>query len=80
MIREAVVAIRQLRADYSVPPSAAVDVLVLTASARDPERATVVFGEEGELVGKLTTSRVRLDSRTPASAAAHALESLARMR
>ena len=54
LVRAAVAAVRQVRADYTVAPARAVEVIVVA-----PEGATRrVFSEEGALVGRLTRSTV----------------------
>jgi len=74
LVREAVVAIRQARADYSVPPSATVEAFIDTTRDRNPERASQVFRDELALISRLALrSTVSLNRASHASAAAHAL-------
>ncbi len=74
MIREAIVAVRQVRADYNIPPSATLDLFVDTSRDRDPQRASAVFGDEAALIARPPTrANVRMDKAPAGSAAAHAL-------
>ncbi|MGH7615626.1 MAG: valine--tRNA ligase, partial [Gemmatimonadaceae bacterium] len=68
LVREAVLAIRQIRGDNAVPPGRSIDVLVrASADARD------VFAREATTIGKLTRSDVRTANGAEAGAAAHAV-------
>lgn len=69
LVREAVSGLRQVRADYAVPPGKQVDaVLVAPAGA-----ARDVFAAESALVGRLTRSTVTVADAKPAGAAATAV-------
>ena len=68
LVRAAVSALRQVRADYAVPPGKTVEaVLVPVAAAR------AVLEEEAGLIGRLTRSTATVAERAPEGAAAHAL-------
>jgi valyl-tRNA synthetase len=69
LAREAVSAIRQIRADYNVPPGRSVDVTIVGHG----EAARRVLGEEAALIGRLTRSTVAVRAEQPTVAAAHAL-------
>jgi valyl-tRNA synthetase len=71
-IMEAVSAIRQLRADYSLPPGTKVDVFLSSANARGGA-ALSILEEEAGLVERLTRSSIHTDSSAPSASAAHAL-------
>ena len=72
LVRDAVAVVRQLRADYSIPPGATVDVFLRTAADRNPARASAVFREESALIARLVRATVHVDQPTT-GAAAHAL-------
>jgi valyl-tRNA synthetase len=72
LVREAVLAIRQLRADNDVPPGKAVDV-ILRPPANDGRAARAVFEREAAVISRLTRSTVQLADAAPAGAAAHAV-------
>ena len=66
LVREAVSAVRQIRADYAIPPGSVVDVVIEAApDARD------VFVEEAGAVGRLTRSQARVSGGTHGSAHDH---------
>ena len=71
LVREAVVAIRQARAEYDVPMGKVVDAVIGGTGAA----ARRVFSEERAIIGQLSRSRVesREESPTDGAAAAHAL-------
>jgi valyl-tRNA synthetase len=67
-VRDAVSALRQLRADYRIPPARQLDAVVLPAPA-----ATDIFVEEADAIGRLSRTNVRVASDAPAGAAAAAV-------
>ena len=68
IVREAVLAIRQIRGDNAVPPGKAIEVLVRAAAdTRD------VFERESTTIGRLTRSEVRAADGQAVGAAAHAV-------
>jgi valyl-tRNA synthetase len=69
LVREAVLAIRQIRAENNVAPGKSIEV-VLRASDADLED---IFGEEAATVGRLARADVRIADGVPVSAAAHAV-------
>jgi valyl-tRNA synthetase len=69
LVREAVLAIRQIRAENNVAPGKSIEV-VLRAANTDLQD---IFGEEAATVGRLTRADVRLADGVPVSAAAHAV-------
>ncbi len=69
LVREAVSGLRQIRADYAVPPSRTVAATVVPASP-DARR---VLGEEAALVQRLARCTLSIGEAAPEGAAAHAL-------
>jgi valyl-tRNA synthetase len=68
LVREAVLAIRQIRGDNAVPPGKSIEVLVhASPEARD------VFARESATIGRLTRSDVRAANGSQVGAAAHAV-------
>jgi valyl-tRNA synthetase len=68
MVREAVAAIRQVRAEYNVNPGAWVDaVLVATADTLD------MLAPQADTVGSLARAKVRVEPSNPGGAAAQVL-------
>jgi valyl-tRNA synthetase len=65
LVREAVGALRQIRAEYAVPPGTIIEVLVVGTNG--------AFREEGAVVERLTRSRFRATDTAPTGAAAHAV-------
>jgi valyl-tRNA synthetase len=70
LVREAVLAIRQIRGDNAVPPGKSVEVFVRPSSATDG-RAT--FDAESGTIGRLTRSDVKVATEAPTGPAAHAV-------
>ena len=70
IVREAVLAIRQIRGDNAVPPGKLIDVFVRPSSVSDG-RAT--FDAESATIGRLTRSEVKVASEAPSGPAAHAV-------
>ncbi len=68
LVREAVSALRQIRAEYAVPPGKLVD-----AHAVAGDGAARVFAEEGSVIGRLARVALRVGGAAPAGAAAHAI-------
>jgi valyl-tRNA synthetase len=66
IVRDVVIAIRQLRGDYGVPPGK-----ILAATVIPSARARSVLRDEQELVSRLARTTVTPDTHAPAGAAAH---------
>ena len=62
-------AVRQVRADYNVPPGRQVEATVVAAASVPVH----VYAQEAALVGALTRATVAVAEAAPAGAAAHAL-------
>jgi valyl-tRNA synthetase len=60
MVRDAVIALRQIRADYTIPPSAVVNVHVVTERDGNPDHASAVFRDEAALIGRLVRATVQV--------------------
>jgi valyl-tRNA synthetase len=71
LVRQAVLAVRQIRADNNVPPGKAVDVHVRPAAGDASARA--VFEREGGTLGRLARATVSIVNGSPVTAAAHAV-------
>jgi valyl-tRNA synthetase len=67
-VREAVLAIRQIRGDNAVPPGKSIEVLV-----RPSSDAQEVLDRESVTIGRLTRSEVRAADGAQVGAAAHAV-------
>ncbi|HWJ22195.1 MAG TPA: valine--tRNA ligase [Gemmatimonadaceae bacterium] len=67
LVRDAVVAVRQIRSDYNVPPGKQVEATLVPPRGA---RAATVLREEATLVGRLTRSAVRVADAAPDGAAA----------
>ena len=65
LVREAVLAVRQIRSDYNVPPSKTLDVIVLAASNR------TVYEENAATIGRLARVRVTVGTGPAPEGAAH---------
>jgi valyl-tRNA synthetase len=65
LIRDAVGALRQIRAEYVVPPATVIDVHVVGANGQ--------FGDAKELIERLAKSSLRMSTTAPGGAAAHAV-------
>jgi valyl-tRNA synthetase len=70
LVREAVLAIRQIRGDYGVAPGKTIDVLVVAPGG---DGAGALLADETPVIARLTRASVRHESTPPASAAAHAV-------
>jgi valyl-tRNA synthetase len=75
LVRDVIVALRQARADYAVPPKATVAAFINTVRDRNPERAAEVFHAEGVLISRLARASVHVNAGSSAGgvAAAHSL-------
>jgi valyl-tRNA synthetase len=62
LVREAVVGIRQARAEYDVPPGKIVDATLAGAT----ERARAVFTREASVIGQMARSRLEIATLTGA--------------
>jgi len=71
LIREAVLAIRQIRGDNNVPPGKSIEVLVRPANSDGNLRA--LFDEDAATIGRLARADVRAVAQGPGGAAAHAV-------
>jgi len=71
-VREAVGAVRQLRSEYNLPPSARPEA-VLVPGGPDATRVRQLLEHEAPLVGALARANVRVEAQPPAGAAAHAV-------
>ncbi|MGH7718896.1 MAG: hypothetical protein ACREON_08660, partial [Gemmatimonadaceae bacterium] len=69
LVREAVSAVRQIRAEYSVPPGTSVRAVLVPATA-DARR---ILSEEVGLIGSLARASVTVAVAPPADAAGHVL-------
>jgi len=65
LVREAVLAVRQIRSDYNVPPSKTLDVIVLAASNR------TVYEENAATIGRLARVRATVGTGPAPEGAAH---------
>ena len=74
LVRETVGALRQIRAEYAVPPGKSIEAIAVAAngvgSGSDVGR---VLGEEAAVVERLSRTRLHLEKTAPAGAAAHAV-------
>jgi valyl-tRNA synthetase len=66
LVREAVLAIRQIRGDYAVPPGKTIDVVIVAPSD------SAVYSREASTIGRLTRANVTVGG-TAGGAAAHAI-------
>ncbi|HVE79658.1 MAG TPA: valine--tRNA ligase [Gemmatimonadaceae bacterium] len=69
LVRSAVGALRQVRADYGIPPGTMVEAAVVPADAS----ARRVFDAEAAVIGRLARAGIRVADAAPRGAAAHAL-------
>jgi valyl-tRNA synthetase len=70
LLQEAITAVRQVRSDYAVAPSKAIEATVVAPPGSD---AATVLGAEAAFVQRLTRTAVAVGDAAPAGAAAHAL-------
>ncbi|MDQ3996409.1 MAG: valine--tRNA ligase [Gemmatimonadota bacterium] len=68
LVRELVVACRQIRADYNLPPGKSIDAVIVAAAA-----AARVYEAEASTIGRLARASVRVVDRSPTEVAAHAV-------
>jgi valyl-tRNA synthetase len=75
LVREAVLAIRQIRGDNGVSPGKVVDVVLVPSGGNGTAPGDVwrLFEREGPTIARLTRSSVQLARTAPAGAAAHAI-------
>jgi len=71
LVREAVLAVRQIRGDNNVPPGKSIEVLVRPSTTDGNSRA--LFDGDASTIGRLARADVRTVSAAPAGAAAHAV-------
>jgi valyl-tRNA synthetase len=67
LVREAVLAVRQIRGDYNVAPGKTLDVVILAAADR------TVYEENAATIGRLARARVRVGAGAAPDGAAHAV-------
>lgn len=72
-IREAVLAVRQIRGDNHVSPGKMIDVVIVPKAANDGAALRALIEREAATLGRLTRSDVRLAETAPGGAAAHAV-------
>jgi valyl-tRNA synthetase len=68
LVRDTVVALRQVRAEYNVPPGKTIDAVIVAAPA-----AGATFADEAGTLSRLARANVRVASAAPTEAAAHAV-------
>ena len=76
LVRETVLAIRQIRGDNNVAPGKQIEVLVRPgrgAGAASSDGAAEIFEDEAATIGRLARASVRLVESAPTGAAAHAV-------
>jgi valyl-tRNA synthetase len=71
LIREAISALRQIRAEYAVPPGKSIEAFAVT-NGKSADGASV-FGEEADVVERLSRASLRVTRDAPSAAAAHAV-------
>jgi valyl-tRNA synthetase len=71
LIREAVLAVRQIRGDNNVPPGKLIEVMVRPSTTDGNSRE--LFEADAATIGRLARADVRTVTVTPAGAAAHAV-------
>jgi valyl-tRNA synthetase len=73
LVQEAVIAIRQLRSDYALPPGKSVEVLVVARDGTAGAGIARVLGEEAGVLARLARASLRISTESPREAAAHTL-------
>jgi valyl-tRNA synthetase len=73
LVRETVGALRQIRAEYAVPPGKAIEAIAVTNGAGAGGDVGRVLGEEAAVVERLSRTRLRVEASAPTGAAAHAV-------
>jgi valyl-tRNA synthetase len=72
-IREAVLAVRQIRGDNNVAPGKTIDVVVLPKASDNGADTRALFEREAPTIARLTRAEVRVADAAPSGAAAHAV-------
>jgi valyl-tRNA synthetase len=67
-VREAVIALRQIRADYNLAPGKNIEAVVVAGGA-----AAGVYGSEATTIGRLARATLRVVDHPPGDSAAHAV-------
>jgi valyl-tRNA synthetase len=73
LVREAVLAVRQIRGDNAVPPGKMIEVFVRPPLGGQNGGGRALFDGESATIGRLTRADVSLVDSAPAGAAAHAV-------
>jgi valyl-tRNA synthetase len=73
LVQEAVIAIRQLRSDYALPPGKSVDVLVIARDGASSAATAEVLREEEAVLSRLARATIATSADAPREAAAHVL-------
>jgi valyl-tRNA synthetase len=76
LVREAVGALRQIRAEYAVPQGKSIEAIAVAgngAASRSSRDVARVFREESGVIERLSRASLRMAERAPAGAAAHAV-------
>ncbi|MDQ3950549.1 MAG: valine--tRNA ligase [Gemmatimonadota bacterium] len=68
LAREAVIALRQIRADYNLPPGKSIDAVIVAGPG-----SAAAYGAASGTIGRLARASVRVVDRVPTDAAAHAV-------
>jgi valyl-tRNA synthetase len=68
LMRDAVIALRQIRADYNLPPGKSIDAVIVAVPG-----AAEAYKVMSSTIGRLARAAVRVVDRAPASGAAHAV-------
>ena len=79
LVREAINSIRQLRADYAIPPGNRIEASLDTTQSTSSERDATVFADESEFIGRIARCSINDDGATD-SAASILLSSGSRLR
>jgi valyl-tRNA synthetase len=72
LVRETVSALRQIRAEYAVPPGKSIEAVAVAANGSSANMGRV-FAEEGPLFERLSRAELRVEREAPSGAAAHAV-------
>jgi len=73
LVRETVSALRQIRAEYAVPPARSIDAVAVSNGSGAAADIARVFDEEAPVVERLSRAALRVATVAPAGAAAHAV-------
>jgi valyl-tRNA synthetase len=68
LVREAVIALRQIRSDYNLAPGKTIDAVVVASAA-----AADLYGDEASTIARLARATLRVVDRVSSDAAAHAV-------